>query len=104
MEKRRHPRFPVEIPVRCEFGDHARQFRVVNISRFGMLVKGIELPQVGTLVTMRFSLAGSEETEMTAVVRHHVHGGEVEFIGVEFIEVLQEQQMQLIDYLDRLAT
>ena len=104
MEKRLHPRFPVEIPVRCEFGDHTRQFRVVNISRLGVLVKGTELPQVGTLVTMRFSLAGSEETEMTAVVRHHVHGDGVEFIGVEFTEVLPEQQVQLIDYLDRLAT
>ena len=35
---------------------------------------------------------------MKAVVRHHMHG-----FGEEFIEVLPEHQMQLIDYLDRLA-
>ena len=67
-------------------------------------MKGTELPQVGTLVMMRFSLAGSAEMEMTALVRHYTHGCGVEFIGLEFIEVLPEHQMQLIDYLDRLAT
>ena len=39
---------------------------------------------------MRFSLGEAEEIELRGLVRHQVHGR-----GVEFVEVLPDQQMQL---------
>jgi len=70
----------------------------VNISRLGLLVSGSELPPVGALVSLRFSLGEAEEIELQGMVRHRVHG-----CGVEFIEVLPGQQMKLMAYLDKFA-
>ena len=50
----------------------------------------------GPLVNLRFSLREAEEIELRGLVRHHVYG-----CGGEFVEVLPDQQMQLMDYLDR---
>ena len=57
---------------------------------------GPQLPQVGALVKLRFSLEGAGDFEFNAVVRHLVHG-----CGVEFMEVLPEEQLRLIAYLEK---
>ena len=55
----------------------------------------MRVPAVGSLINLRFSLGEAEKIELRGLVRHRVHG-----CGVEFVEVLPDQQMRLIAYLD----
>ena len=96
MEARRYPRLPLQGAVWCEVGDTTTETFAVNISRVGLLVSGPKLPKVGSVVNLRFSLGEAAEIQIRGLVRHQVHG-----CGVEFVEVLPGQQMQLMDYLDR---
>ncbi len=96
MEGRCYPRLPLQGAVWCESGSTTTETFAVNISRVGLLVSGPKLPKVGSLVNLRFSLGEAEQIELRGLVRHQVHG-----CGVEFVEVLPDHQMKLIDYLDR---
>ena len=96
MEARRHQRLPMQGVVWCGVGGTTTEAFAVNISRVGLLLSGPKLPGVGSQVNLRFSLGEADEIELRGLVRHLVHG-----CGVEFVEVLPDQQMRLIAYLDR---
>ena len=85
MEARRHPRLPMQGSVWYESGGTTTETFAVNISRIGLLVSGPKLPNVGSLVNLRFSLGEADEIELKGLVRHRVHG-----CGVEFVEVLPD--------------
>ena len=61
MEARHHPRLPIQGSVWCESADTTTETFAVNISRVGLLVSGPKLPEVGSLVNLRFSLGEAEE-------------------------------------------
>ena len=96
MKGRSSPRFPVEYPVSCEFRRASVQMTAVNISRTGLLLTGPELLPVGAVVNLRFAVAAVGEIEIKGLVRHVVSG-----CGMEFVEVLPEQQLRLCLYLDK---
>lgn len=100
MEIRHHPRFPTEFAVICEFRGVRTGLEAINISRGGLMVTSSDLLLVGSLVKLRFSLAGAEEIELKGLVRHTVRE---KGCGVEFLEVLPHQQAQLAAYLDKVA-
>ena len=95
----RYPRFPLEIPVSCKFQGRTLETFGVNISRLGLLLAGSELPAVGSQVELRFSLDGGEQIEVNGLVRHFVYG-----CGVTFVEILPEDGIRLITYLDRMRS
>ncbi len=98
MDRRSHPRFPIELPVIAETPGRVLAMRAVNISRTGLLVTGSELLPVGSPV--RFRLPLTEEIELEGgVARHTVHG-----CGVQFVAIKPEEQNKLSAYLDQLAS
>jgi hypothetical protein len=97
MNLRDSPRFPVSIPVICDFQGQISEAETVNISRAGLMLSGRNLPPQGAVIKVRITL--TYELELECEVRHAVHG-----CGVRVLSMSPEYQGKWNAYLDRLAT
>ncbi len=101
QEQRRHLRVPVRFPVTCEIRGDTTQMQALNVSRGGLLITSPKPLPVGSLVTLRFTLGEGSELQIKGLVRHSVAEGSC---GVEFVEVLPNQQEKLAAYLAATAS
>ncbi len=97
MDQRDSPRFPVSVPVVCEYGDKVIECETINISRAGMMLMGRDLPPAGTTIKLRINL--TYELELVCEVRHAVHG-----CGVRVLSMQPEYESKWNAYLDQLAS
>jgi hypothetical protein len=95
FEKRRYPRFSVDLPVEYTRRDLvAKQGRVINVSEGGLLVYFSEQMEIGQALRMKlFSLSGSELSMMeivSQVVWMDVHEGKGwggYWSGLKFVDI-----------------
>jgi hypothetical protein len=97
IEKRVHPREPLisEIKFECE----GNSFLAVteDISSGGMRIATANPPEVGSPLTITFTLRGTKrEVRVHAVVRHVFKNSGV---GVQFLDLSPEDLAGLRDYL-----
>lgn len=97
MDIRDSPRFPVSVPVVCEYDGKIIECETINISRAGMMLMGRDLPSVGTVLKMRINL--TYELELECEVKHAVHG-----CGVRVLSMTPEYESKWNAYLDQLAS
>jgi hypothetical protein len=97
MDLRDSPRFPVSVPVVCEYDGNVIECETINISRAGMMLMGRNLPPVGTEIKLRINL--TYELELECEVRHAVHG-----CGVRVLSMKPDQENKWNSYLDQLAS
>ena len=97
MDLRDSPRFPVSVPVVCEYNSQVIECETINISRAGMMLMGRDLPPAGSTIKLRINL--TYELELECEVRHAVHG-----CGVRVLSMQPEYENKWNAYLDQLAS
>jgi len=111
FEKRRHPRFDVDLPIEYVRSDLAPSHNgTINASEGGLLVDLREKVEVGQYLSLKlFFTLGSELTTIKALVRvvwtdmHPGEGREDYRTGVEFADISPEDMEKLRKFLDRLS-
>ncbi len=111
FERRRHPRFSVDLPIeyhRIDSPEH-HPGRAENISEGGLLVYMPEEPEMGQFLKVRLffpsdsNLQAIEAAAQVAWVDLHI-GEEKDYrLGLRFIEISPEGLNQLSGYLNHLA-
>jgi len=101
MERRKHPRFKVDLPVRFSKEHWSAQGRVIDISLGGCRVNSKAAVFTGDCLSMEISLPDSqpELTVELAVVRWSIG----QQFGVEFVRMWPDEQSRLDQFAQRLA-
>jgi c-di-GMP-binding flagellar brake protein YcgR len=100
QNRRRYPRYPFNFPLTCEVRGEIETVRGINISEGGLLVAATTSLGIGSRVTLRFHLGNAGEISLQGTVRHAVE----ERHGTEFIELSEEDQQRLQDYIRQAAS
>ena len=102
MERRKHPRKPVQCPISFK-GDHiVGECTSSNLSMGGCKVVSDKLVYVGTILEMQIHLPGQKSPlEVDEAVVRWLIGRE---IGVEFLRMRGEEQDRLARFLKTLPT
>ena len=100
QNRRRYPRYPLELPVVCDIRGECQTVHSVNISEGGLLVASPKSLGVGSRVTLKFHLGTAGEIRLQGTVKH----AEEEHHGTEFIELSVEDQKRLQDYVKQAAS
>lgn len=99
QNRRRFPRYPLDLPVVCDIHGDCQTVQSVNISEGGLLVASPKSLGVGSRVALKFHLGNAGEIRLQGTVRHAVE----EHHGTEFIELSAEDQKRLQDYVKHAA-
>lgn len=99
QNRRRYPRYPIDVPVVCDEHGNVLTVQGVNISEGGLMVASPKSLGVGSKVTLKFHLGNAGEFRMEGTVRHAVE----EHHGTEFIEISDAEHKRLQDYLKQAA-
>ncbi len=107
FEKRRYPRFSVDLPVEYTRKDLVvKQGRVINASEGGLLANFPEQMEIGQHLRLKLFLTSGAELNMMEIVNQvvwmDIHLGEVwgdYRCGVKFIDVSQEDMTKLKTFL-----
>ena len=97
--RRRYPRYPINFQLMCEMSGGVETVQGVNISEGGLLVASPHSLGLGSRVTLRFHLGNAGEISLRGTVRHAVE----ERHGTEFIELSEQDQKRLQDYVRHAA-
>jgi hypothetical protein len=107
-EKRKHPRFYLNLPIEFRMMDasYVRGAMVVNASETGLLIRSLNNIPIGTklkiavLFSKGFELANFEVlAEVVWNKIHLVDGRRGYQLGLKFIEILEEDRQKLKDVL-----
>lgn len=99
QNRRRYPRYPIDVPMVCDERGNVLTVQGVNISEGGLLVASPKSLGVGSRVTLKFHLGTTGEISLQGTVRHAVEAHH----GTEFIELSTDEQKRLQDYLKQAA-
>lgn len=93
-DRRKTVRLPIDIPVEYLGKDFLGHGRVVNVSPYGLLIRGDYVPRIGTNLALRLLPPGDKECLYVArgVIRWQ-RGSE---LGVEIMMVTSEAHARLI--------
>jgi len=100
QNRRRFPRYSIDVPVVCDIQGQCQAVHSVNISEGGLLVASPKSLGVGSRVMLRFHLGTAGEICLHGTVRH----AQEEHHGTEFIELSAEDQKRLQDYVKQAAS
>lgn len=93
-DRRKATRLPVEIPVDYLGKDFLGKGTVINVSPYGVLIRGDYLPIIGTNVSMR--LFPQDDKEPLHVERAVVRWQRGSELGVEIISMTPDARVRLI--------
>ena len=107
FEKRRYPRFSVDLPVEYTRKDLVvKQGRVINASEGGLLANFPEQMEIGQHLRLKLFLTSGSELNMMEIVNQvawmDIHLGEVwgdYRCGVKFIDISPEDMSKLKNFL-----
>jgi hypothetical protein len=99
QNRRRYPRYPLDMPMVCDARGECQTVQSVNISEGGLLVASPHSLGVGSKVTLKFHLGNAGEFSLQGTVKHAVE----EHHGTEFIELSADDQKRLRDYVKQAA-
>lgn len=111
FERRRHPRFSVDLPIEYHkiHSPPSQPGRLENISESGLLVYMPEKPKMGQFLRVKLFFPSDFNLQaidaLTQVVWVDLHIGEKKDYrsGLKFIEISPEGLDQLIGFLNHLA-
>jgi len=101
VDRRRHPRFDVELEISYQHLDDFLFDYAINLSRGGMFIRTARPIELGTEIKIRFSIPGrKEKIETTGKVVRAVRAddphGPAPGMGIEF-KALGEKDIELIN-------
>lgn len=103
-EKRRHPRFHLNLPIefRVMNAPHVRGAMIVNVSETGLLIQSPNGVPAGTrlniavLFSQGFELANFEVLAEVVWTKTYLHEGNQGYeLGLRFIQMLEEDRQKL---------
>ncbi len=112
LERRRYPRFSVDLPAEYSFEDSSLNYsaKIGNISEGGLLVYFPEKIDIGKKLKMRlffsYGTSLSEIEMLTEVVWHDIHlekGWGDYRSGVKFIDISEENLDKLKNFIKSLS-
>ena len=87
-ERRRQPRYPVDIPVRCRVGEESFPGRLKDICRDAALVEAHRLGPLDSRMALSLELPGAGAVEVTGrVIRHAAGEGDARGMAVLFSDL-----------------
>ena len=97
VEKRRHKRVPLGVPIECRSGEVTFPGRAENVSVSGLLIRTGSPFAEDDEITVAFALPDSSPPiECRARVAHIVPGV---FMGVEFVGLAEESLERITQYV-----
>ena len=101
MERRRHPRLAVELPIAFCSDEGASEGMVSGLSESGCTVTCEEKIEPGTLMDLRIQLPDTEgPMEVSLAVVRWAHGTK---FGIEFLSMHPDEQDRLFDFVGLLT-